>query len=245
MTDSIKPSYLPTWATDATVAGGNAEAGLATRDNLGGGGLGQGFIGAKRTVARLANWVVGGVCDWVSYLQEASGRTLDRNTATVMRVPLSGITSASASAFTTSTWIVNRNPVVESDEPTLWQLISDVTWLVPLDDIFVSSGLLTALSIKCQFDPAWTTAPTAAPAIALVTIDADGAETVVQTASDPSPNIATLKTRHAITLTLSSAVDVSDTTVRHFLRVGGAIDASWQNVYFSCPNASFLAKPLS
>jgi hypothetical protein len=61
-----RPATKPTWATDATLSGGD-QAGLATRLEPSAGIKSQGIYMDRPLPARVLSWMFGTICDWLEY----------------------------------------------------------------------------------------------------------------------------------------------------------------------------------
>jgi hypothetical protein len=92
-------------------------------------------------------------------------------------------------------------------------------------------------------DTGWGSLPTNMPDLTIVSVAEDGTETVISaTAVDPSATGAAFQAMHIIALT-GLNIDLDQAGKRIYAVVQGAIDVSWNPVYFFNLATTVKAKP--
>ena len=245
---TVPSQILPLPATDATVTAGLPEAGLSVRLDPST-AISQGVIGGRKFGGRVMNWILGGFGDWLAYLRESAGERLS-TTARTFTVPTETVCELLHAKSENAFDVLGAGTLLGSgnaNQPVIRQNISSCQFMWDLSSILPKDAMLTSVSLDIFTNAGWSALPNNKPDLTLLAVGLDGTVLIESgTVVDGSTTAAEFNVLHTISIT-GLTTDLSNVqaspTTRLYLLAQGAIDTSWQPVYFKSPRAMLTSRP--
>jgi hypothetical protein len=197
------------------------------------------------------NWAIGGLCDWVAYLREATPVRLNSTDRTFF-VPIESAVCSTPGAPTG--WSVSGTYGLFGTTgdvlliPVLTQSATALKWVWQLSDVLPKDGLLTSISIRLQGVPAWAALPSAMPVIYLVRVSSSMSVTRISSpVYDASVDVTAFKSDHTIEITGSLDLDTGSgpQSSRIYLVLEGAENSTWVDLFYYDIKATVTSKAWS